>query len=77
MLCRLRIHEYHDLKLQIDKPGLTAHTSRGYYNQPSVPDQFGPDPNPFHCNSAMPGNRSNSASTGGMSAFLRDDQAPG
>lgn len=26
--------EYHDLKVQIDKPGLTAHTSTGYYNQP-------------------------------------------
>jgi VWFA-related protein len=27
-------NEYHDLKVQIDKPGLTAHTSTGYYNQP-------------------------------------------
>jgi VWFA-related protein len=27
-------NEYHDLKLEIDKPGLTAHTSTGYYNQP-------------------------------------------
>jgi hypothetical protein len=26
--------EYHDLKVQIGKPGLTAHTSTGYYNQP-------------------------------------------
>jgi VWFA-related protein len=26
--------EYHDLKLQIDQPGLTAHTSTGYYSQP-------------------------------------------
>jgi hypothetical protein len=27
-------NEYHDLKVQIDKPGLTAHTSTGYYNEP-------------------------------------------
>jgi hypothetical protein len=27
-------NEYHDLKLQIDQPGLTAHTDTGYYNQP-------------------------------------------
>ena len=26
--------EYHDLKVLIDKPGLTARTSTGYYNQP-------------------------------------------
>jgi VWFA-related protein len=26
--------EYHELKLEIDKPGLTARTSSGYYNQP-------------------------------------------
>jgi VWFA-related protein len=26
--------EYHDLKVVIDKPGLTARTSSGYYNQP-------------------------------------------
>jgi len=26
--------EYHDLKVQFDKPGLTAHTSTGYYSQP-------------------------------------------
>lgn len=26
--------EYHDLKVQIDQPGLTARTSTGYYNQP-------------------------------------------
>jgi VWFA-related protein len=26
--------EYHDLKVLIGKPGLTAHTSTGYYNQP-------------------------------------------
>jgi VWFA-related protein len=27
-------NEYHDLKLEVDKPGLTARTSTGYYNQP-------------------------------------------
>ncbi|MGA2350630.1 MAG: VWA domain-containing protein [Terracidiphilus sp.] len=27
-------NEYHDLKVQIDKPGLTARTNTGYYNQP-------------------------------------------
>ena len=26
--------EYHDLKVQVDKPGLTARTSMGYYDQP-------------------------------------------
>lgn len=26
--------EYHELKVQIDKPGLTAHTDTGYYDQP-------------------------------------------
>jgi len=26
--------EYHDLKVQIDKPGLTARTNTGYYDQP-------------------------------------------
>jgi hypothetical protein len=26
--------EYHDLKVQIAKPGLTARTSTGYYDQP-------------------------------------------
>lgn len=26
--------EYHDLKLEIDRPGLTVRTSSGYYNQP-------------------------------------------
>jgi VWFA-related protein len=29
-----RPNEYHDLKVQVDKPGLTARTSTGYYNQP-------------------------------------------
>jgi VWFA-related protein len=27
-------NEYHDLKVQIDKPGLKVRTSTGYYNQP-------------------------------------------
>lgn len=27
-------NEYHDLKVRLDKPGLTARTSTGYYNQP-------------------------------------------
>ncbi len=27
-------NEYHDLKIQIDKPGLKVRTSTGYYNQP-------------------------------------------
>jgi VWFA-related protein len=26
--------EYHDLKVQVDQPGLTARTNTGYYNQP-------------------------------------------
>lgn len=34
--------EYHDLRVQIDKPGLTARTSTGYYDQPYYSDQ--PDP---------------------------------
>ena len=29
-----RPNEYHDLRVQIDQPGLTAKTSTGYYNQP-------------------------------------------
>jgi VWFA-related protein len=29
-------NEYHDLKVQIDKPGLTARTNTGYYNQPEA-----------------------------------------
>jgi VWFA-related protein len=29
-----RANEYHDLKVQIGKPGLTARTITGYYNQP-------------------------------------------
>ena len=27
-------NEYHDLKVQVAKPGLTARTNTGYYNQP-------------------------------------------
>jgi VWFA-related protein len=27
-------NEYHDLKVQVGKPGLTARTNTGYYNQP-------------------------------------------
>ena len=34
-------HEYHDLKVVIDKPGLTAHTNTGYYNEP---EYFQPEP---------------------------------
>ena len=29
-----RANEYHDLKVKVEKPGLTARTSAGYYNQP-------------------------------------------
>jgi VWFA-related protein len=29
-----RANEYHDLKVEIGKPGLTARTNTGYYNQP-------------------------------------------
>jgi VWFA-related protein len=29
-----RLNEYHNLKVEIDKPGLTVRTSTGYYNQP-------------------------------------------
>jgi VWFA-related protein len=29
-----RANEYHDLKIEVDKPGLTARTSTGYYAQP-------------------------------------------
>ena len=28
------VNEYHDLKVQIDMPGLVARTNTGYYNQP-------------------------------------------
>lgn len=30
-----RANEYHDLKVQIDKPALTVRTRTGYYNQPN------------------------------------------
>jgi VWFA-related protein len=29
-----KANEYHDLKVEIDKPGITARTRAGYYNQP-------------------------------------------
>jgi VWFA-related protein len=29
-----KANEYHDLKIEVDKPGLTARTNTGYYNQP-------------------------------------------
>ena len=29
-----RANEYHDLKVTVDQPGLTARSSTGYYNQP-------------------------------------------
>ena len=29
-----KANEYHDLKVEIDNPGLNAHTDTGYYNQP-------------------------------------------
>lgn len=29
-----RANEYHDLKVTVDKPGLSARTRTGYYNQP-------------------------------------------
>jgi VWFA-related protein len=35
-------HEYHTLKVQIGRPGLTARTTTGYYDQPFYSDQ----PNP-------------------------------
>jgi VWFA-related protein len=34
-----RLDEYHDLKVQVDMPGLTARTSTGYYDQPYYADQ--------------------------------------
>ena len=30
-------NQYHELKLKIDKPGLTARTATGYYDQPAQP----------------------------------------
>ena len=29
-----RANEYHDLKVTVDQPGLTARTNTGYYDQP-------------------------------------------
>jgi VWFA-related protein len=29
-----RVNEYHDLRIEVDKPGLTAATNSGYYDQP-------------------------------------------
>jgi VWFA-related protein len=34
-----RPHEYHSLKVLIDKPGLTARTTTGYYDEPFYSDQ--------------------------------------
>jgi VWFA-related protein len=34
-----RPDEYHDLKVQVDRPGLTARTTSGYYDQPYYSDQ--------------------------------------
>ena len=34
--------EYHDLKLEVSRPGLTAHINTGYYDQPYYSDE--PDP---------------------------------
>ena len=34
-----RVDEYHDLKIEVDKPGATAHTNTGYYDQPVFYDQ--------------------------------------
>ena len=34
--------EYHELKVQIGKPGMTARTNTGYYNQPYYVDQPSP-----------------------------------
>ncbi len=34
-----RPDEYHDLKVQVDTPGLTARTTTGYYDQPYYVDQ--------------------------------------
>jgi len=29
--------EYHDLKVQVNKPGMTVRTNTGYYNEPAKP----------------------------------------
>jgi VWFA-related protein len=34
-----RLDEYHDLKVQVETPGLTARTTTGYYDQPYYADQ--------------------------------------
>ncbi len=34
-------NEYHDLKVEVDKPGLTARTSTGYYDEPYYIDEQG------------------------------------
>ena len=34
-----RLDEYHDLKVQVETPGLTARTTTGYYDQPFYADQ--------------------------------------
>jgi VWFA-related protein len=34
-----QVDEYHDLKVEIGQPGLTAHTNTGYYDQPVYYDQ--------------------------------------
>ncbi len=34
-----RFDEYHDLRVQVDPPGLTARTTTGYYDQPYYSDQ--------------------------------------
>jgi len=31
---QMQSDEYHDLKVEVAKPGLTARTTSGYYNQP-------------------------------------------
>ena len=37
-----RPDEYHDLKVQVDRPGLTARTTTGYYDQPYYSDEGNP-----------------------------------
>ena len=29
-------NDYHELKMRVDRPGLTARTNTGYYDQPGV-----------------------------------------
>ena len=36
------VDEYHSLQVQIDRPGLTAHTKTGYYDQPFYSEQRNP-----------------------------------